>query len=244
MTWLPLLCGILCLAPWSPVESRLYRNMSREDLYKEVLRQVGPSAAKTRQTNGRVRLYSSTSFEPHYLTHEVAHVPPEPAACSAEDILQEDMRLSCGPRKTLVPLPPAPPDVIRLPQLAEVYQCSGSCFQSLYCDPIATSAIAVPVLHVNFSSGEPVVECSHVTMIEHKRCRCACRLQRHDCNSKQIYSEDECSCKCRNVLEAFECMEMDKIWRPLLCSCECPRILVCSTGFHFNHDSCRCERRS
>ncbi|KAG0431980.1 hypothetical protein HPB47_021294 [Ixodes persulcatus] len=173
---------------------------------------------------------------------------PHPAnydapACPASELLAEHKRLSCRPRKTLVSLPPGPPEVIRFPKLVELERCHGSCYQESHlCHPVATQQIIVQVITVNLTEGRPLAQCTEVIMEKHSKCSCGCRIKKSHCSESQVYAASECTCKCKNLAEAKRCTNSNKVWNPSRCSCDCLRDETsCSTGFYFSKDDCRCQ---
>lgn len=229
---------------WLPGMCEQHVSMSRSDLYREILRQTAAwddsvfTKRHRRPPGVGITLYSS--YTPFSSNEGSDH--SQPSTCSAAAILEEDRRLSCGPHKTIVSLPPGPTDVIRVPELAELNRCQGSCYQrGLYCKPVLTRQVTLPVLHVNMSSGRAVVQCAEVTVTVHDRCRCSCAVRPSHCSDKQVYSYGDCSCKCSNMTEALECMARNKEWDPSSCTCGCPHTLSCSTGFYFDTSACRCQ---
>lgn len=150
----------------------------------------------------------------------------------------------CMPELQTVPLLENEPSVIYYPTCTRIKRCGGCCTHSLLsCQPTATEIrnfeILVTILE---SSGKLKYQGKRIVPIEeHTQCTCDCKIKETDCNKKQSYVPEECTCACNNVDEQKKCNESNiKMWHPDLCSCFCRETQECSTGFYFDQNSCRC----
>ena len=73
----------------------------------------------------------------------------------------------------------------------------------------------------------------------HETCKCVCRLTSAVCNSRQIWNEDKCRCKCKEDLLNKMLCDMGYIWSPSNCVCECDK--SCSIGQYLDYKSCICR---
>ncbi|CAL1265833.1 unnamed protein product [Larinioides sclopetarius] len=87
-----------------------------------------------------------------------------------------------------------------------------------------------------------VPECSTAEVERHLKCGCACAIKKEDCTEKQVYDPAKCRCECKNVDEKEKCHQLQNHWDPANCQCMCPPEIsqLCSTGFYFHHELCRC----
>ncbi|CAK9804737.1 Platelet-derived growth factor subunit A [Anthophora quadrimaculata] len=136
------------------------------------------------------------------------------------------------------------PSTIYIPECTRVKRCGGCCTHALFsCQPTATETRNFEVLVVtivDFKFSEKRI----VPLEEHTECACDCKTKEKDCNEKQIYYPDECICVCKNVDEETKCLRNNdtKLWNPNLCTCSCRQEMECSTGFFFDHNTCRCRQ--
>ena len=59
------------------------------------------------------------------------------------------------------------------------------------------------------------------------------------CNSRQIWNEDKCKCKCKEDLVNKMVCDKEYIWNPSNCACECDK--SCSIGQYLDYKSCVCR---
>ncbi|EZA50606.1 Platelet-derived growth factor subunit B [Ooceraea biroi] len=134
------------------------------------------------------------------------------------------------------------PSTMIFPSCTRIPRCGGCCSTSLLsCQPTATEirnfmVIVASVKELGYK-GRQIVP-----LEEHIKCKCDCKIKAKDCTEKQHYEPHNCRCACSNVDEEQKCRkESDiKIWNGDLCSCSCRTIEECSTGYFFNHNTCRC----
>ncbi|XP_016920282.2 vascular endothelial growth factor A, long form [Apis cerana] len=153
-------------------------------------------------------------------------------------------RASCMPELQTVPLLENEPSVIYYPTCTRVKRCGGCCSHSLLsCQPTATEIRNFEIFVTVLESGDGLKYQGKriVPIEEHTQCTCDCKIKETDCNKKQSYIPEECTCTCNNVDEQKKCNESNmKMWHPDLCSCFCREVQECSTGFYFDQNSCRC----
>ena len=65
-------------------------------------------------------------------------------------------------------------------------------------------------------------------IIWHETCKCVYRLTSAICNSRQIWNEDKCRCKCKEDLINKMVCDKGYIWNPSNCACECDKL--CDIG--------------
>ncbi|XP_003696855.2 uncharacterized protein LOC100869681 [Apis florea] len=152
---------------------------------------------------------------------------------------------SCMPELQTVPLlENDDPSIIYYPTCTRVKRCGGCCTHPfLSCQPTAmeTRNFEIFVTALESNNGLRYQGKRIVPIEEHTQCTCDCKIKETDCNKKQSYIPEECTCACNNVDEKKKCNESNmKMWHPDLCSCFCREVRECSTGFYFDQNSCRC----
>ncbi|XP_020284096.1 vascular endothelial growth factor A-like isoform X2 [Pseudomyrmex gracilis] len=133
------------------------------------------------------------------------------------------------------------PSVIIFPSCTRVNRCGGCCGSTLLsCQPVATEIrnfqVIVSTIELQFR-GKRIIPVE-----EHTKCTCDCKMKEEHCNEKQHYEPQNCMCICNNVDEEEKCRQSNgtKIWDAGSCVCSCRNIEPCSTGYYFNHNTCRC----
>ncbi|XP_054163161.1 uncharacterized protein LOC128960995, partial [Oppia nitens] len=153
----------------------------------------------------------------------------------------------CIPEKKIIELEtPDNDNELYYPSCIRISRCSGCCSsERLQCVALNTSFEDISVIRVKYSSDERRLkfEGFKVFRIErHDRCVCDCIQKAFHCKPNQVYSDSECRCLCPNVSQIIDCQNSDyKQWDYNLCECKCKSIQLCSTGFVFNNNICRCE---
>jgi len=171
---------------------------------------------------------------------------------SDEDIATENpanlrpemaMPAACMPEMTSVPiyLDNITATSIVFPTCTRIEQCGGCCSHPLLsCQPSKTEYVERDVLVIDVETQTDRRLTTQLT--RHLECGCACRVQEHHCNSRQVYHPDQCKCECSNWAERILCTGRSKLWDENLCTCRCTNIeMKCSTGMSFSRESCRCE---
>ena len=74
----------------------------------------------------------------------------------------------------------------------------------------------------------------------HETCTCVCKLSIAVCNSKQIWNDDKCRCKCREYLVNKIVCDKGFSWNPSNCECECDK--SCDIGEYLDYKSCVCKK--
>ena len=85
------------------------------------------------------------------------------------------------------------------PYSIKVNKCSGSCSNINY--PYAKLCISDNVKNINvkvFNLMSRINETRQI--IWHETCKCVRRLTSTVCNSRQVWNEDKCGCKCKEYL--------------------------------------------
>ena len=75
-------------------------------------------------------------------------------------------------------------------------------------------------------------------IIWHETCKCVCRLTLAICNSRQIWNDDKCRCKCKEYFVNKMVCDKGYIWNPSNCACECDE---CGIGQYLGYKSCVCR---
>lgn len=157
---------------------------------------------------------------------------------------------SCGARLTSIPvLEPHqvvdPRDMI-FPKCTKAMRCVGCTTKSFRsCQPLEISLRKVQILKLRLPTENAdhfdYMGNSEITVEDHVSCLEQCIVKREDCNSKQIYIENDCVCRCK---EHDECpMDQNKRWNGRTCGCECIEEISCDGYSIFNRDTCQCEMR-
>nr|QFZ96016.1 platelet-derived growth factor [Periplaneta americana] len=153
----------------------------------------------------------------------------------------EAKKMKCRPKKTAVELPEARYGYTYYPQCVSLQRCSGCCNSDLLeCKPTKVTTVKKWILEMNslLDYSKPVL----LSLKQHKKCECGCKILASHCNKAQIYDEDSCQCRCR--LDSEEDCGDEKMWDPTLCKCVCKRSPSCSTGADFDYTSCRCKLKN
>ncbi|KAI1295576.1 hypothetical protein HDE_05649 [Halotydeus destructor] len=157
----------------------------------------------------------------------------------------------CEPEVQTVALP-EPKDImdgsIVFPKCVKVPRCGGCCGPShlIECIPVKVNEREIRRIIVSLKRkhGRQSRTIETLFVSEHEECQCQCKIQPRDCDTRtQIYLKDECKCACLDIRAELECSKQSplKLWNSTSCSCQCAKSKVCSTGFEFNQDSCRCD---
>jgi len=154
----------------------------------------------------------------------------------------------CEVRPTTVVIPPdSDPRVVYWPTCTKVDRCGGCCgLDLLECAPIEVRNITVQVMKQRMSETDSsryeYLGNVDISLLQHVRCDCHCRVKATDCNAAtQDYDEDSCSCRCRNTNEATSCPS-PKRWDDKYCRCVCPVLVNCLDDEFFDFNSCSCVR--
>ena len=76
----------------------------------------------------------------------------------------------------------------------------------------------------------------------HERCKCVCRLNSSECNSKQIWNSDTCRCDCNEDFAGVVSCDKGYAWNPSTCECQCD--MWCKTGQYLDYKNCVCKNKS
>ncbi|XP_021924789.1 platelet-derived growth factor subunit B-like isoform X2 [Zootermopsis nevadensis] len=136
--------------------------------------------------------------------------------------------------------------VVYYPSCTRVERCGGCCSHDLLsCQPTATELLTFQVIETRYEGGTKLryKGKKYVTVEQHTKCKCDCKVKEEHCNKLQQYEKSECSCTCVNVDEEQKCIaENDtKLWNPQECLCGCRYTKECSTGFYFDQKTCNCS---
>ena len=118
-------------------------------------------------------------------------------------------------------------------------KCSGNCNNinnpyAKLCIPDIIKKINVKVFNLmsRINETRPI--------LWHETCKCLCRLSVAFCNSKQIWNDDKCRCKCREDLVDKMVCDKGFSWNPSNCECECDK--SCGIGEYLDYKSCVCKK--
>ena len=124
------------------------------------------------------------------------------------------------------------------PYSIKINKCGGFCggINNPYakiCIPDITRSINVRV----FNLMQRINETRRV--IWHETCKCMCRLTSAVCNTKQVWNEDKCRCKCKEDLIDKGICDKGFNWNPSNCQCERDR--SCGTGEYLDYKNYVCR---
>ncbi|XP_014605700.1 PREDICTED: vascular endothelial growth factor C-like [Polistes canadensis] len=159
---------------------------------------------------------------------------PKPAGC-----MPENQTISLRPENKF--------STFYYPSCTRVKRCGGCCGHYLLsCQPIETETRNFEVIVSELNSDLQVTYRNReiIPVEEHTKCKCDCKIKAEHCNEKQSYRRDECRCVCVNIDEENKCKANGgvKIWDSETCTCACRESEICSTGFYFDNNTCRCRQ--
>ena len=133
---------------------------------------------------------------------------------------------------------------IYFPKCIRVPRCGGCCDLSerMTCVPVKTSFKEMRRARIRSSNAGFRASSQLVKVEIHDECKCVCKIKASDClNPLHDYEHQLCQCVCKNSLEEAACHEAGhfRLWDFKTCSCKCRYPKHCSSGFRFNHKSCR-----
>ncbi|KAH0955517.1 hypothetical protein HN011_010674 [Eciton burchellii] len=134
------------------------------------------------------------------------------------------------------------PSIMIFPSCTRIKRCGGCCSSFLLtCQPTSTETRNFEVIVASVKERDYMGR-RIVPLEEHTKCKCDCKIKEEDCTEKQHYEPHNCQCACSNIDEQQKCRKNNeiKVWNTELCSCSCRAIEQCSTGYYFNHNTCRC----
>jgi len=117
----------------------------------------------------------------------------------------------CQPEATIVPIVLAPsdsrPDDVKpLPSCTRLKRCGGCCSHPLVsCQPLEVENVTLVV----FAGADSHYWEEVVTLEQHKRCQCQCKVKAEHCTPRQQYLPHECRCMCRNSNQEHLCRTRD-----------------------------------
>ncbi|XP_068991080.1 vascular endothelial growth factor A-like isoform X1 [Neodiprion pinetum] len=154
------------------------------------------------------------------------------------------MNSICRPYERHVDLKPLP-GFRFIPPTVSIKRCDGHCLAGLSCVPVSKRLVDVhvQVKRLNQVYGQPIMMCGVVKVEEHDQCRCKCQRTAKDCNDRQDYNVDSCSCDCKNGNQKKEDCErqMGKTWNDDECSCNCNELeVLCTNGQYWDEKQCKC----
>ena len=118
-------------------------------------------------------------------------------------------------------------------------KCRGSC--NNINDPYAKLCVPNAIKNLNVKVFNLISRTSETRHIEwHKTCKCACRLNKSVCNTKQCWNEVKCRCECKELIDKGIC-DKGFIWSPSNCECECDKL--CDIGEYLGYENCKCRKK-
>ncbi|XP_069680508.1 uncharacterized protein [Periplaneta americana] len=154
---------------------------------------------------------------------------------------------TCAPELVTVPLQNLEDrSIFYYPQCTRVERCGGCCSHDLLsCQPTATEVITFQVIETQYEGGTTLnfKGKKYITVEQHTKCKCDCKIKEEHCNKLQKYEKGECNCVCQNIDEEQKCIADNdtKLWDPQECACTCRYIKECSTGFYYDQKTCNCS---
>lgn len=119
-------------------------------------------------------------------------------------------------------------------------KCGGCCMDHekpvpvAYHNPTKVNVIVIPY------NGEDI-KIKEFEFVEHRECRCECKVKASDCKANEIY--DAWSCKCECDPNARKECGIYKHWSNIACGCVCAHPdTVCPSGGRFNTNTCQCQQ--
>lgn len=155
----------------------------------------------------------------------------------------------CMPELQPVPLKQeTDPSIFYYPTCTRIMRCGGCCTNELLsCQPTEVEIRNYEAIRTSFDPSEKLKYRGKtiVPLEVHTKCECDCKIKEKDCTLKQTYKKAICQCVCNNVDEREKCIKDNntKIWNSKTCDCVCREEKECSTGFYFDQNTCRCERK-
>lgn len=145
---------------------------------------------------------------------------------------------------------------VAFPKCVRVKRCGGCCTSAnMSCTPTKVIQREVRRARIRVrrstsgSGGGGHARAVHqvLTIEEHEECACGCSVQESDCNPfLHTYNSDKCNCECtaQGAQQARDsCRSGSRVtshaWDETTCSCRCRQEIQCSTGFRFDHITCR-----
>ena len=125
------------------------------------------------------------------------------------------------------------------PFSVKVNKCSGNC--NNINDPYAKICVPGTVKDLNvrvFNLMSTTNETRHIKW--HETCKCICRLDKINCNSKQRWNEDKCRSEYKELIDKGAC-DKGYVWNPSNCECECDR--SCNIDKYLDYSSCKCRKK-
>ena len=128
---------------------------------------------------------------------------------------------------------------VSYPYSIKVNKCSGNC--NNINDPCAKLCIPDVIKKINVKVFNLVSRINKTRQILwHETCKFVCRLSVAVCNSKQIWNDDKCRCKCRKDLVDRTVCDKEFRWNPSNCECECDK--SCGIGEYLDYKVCVCKK--
>nr|XP_012217292.1 PREDICTED: vascular endothelial growth factor B-like [Linepithema humile] len=130
-----------------------------------------------------VCIYTSEAmWREESISHEATEID---CAGRRSELAENMLEVMCKPRPTLVPLTPQLGYVFH-PNYVSVNRCSGYC-PNMSCMPTRYGTKNVTVKQMAKYVSE--LQCYHVVVEQHIKCKCKCMVKESDCNRRQEYDE-------------------------------------------------------
>ena len=130
-------------------------------------------------------------------------------------------------------------ELVFYPFSIKTIKCSGSC--NNINDPYAKLSVPDVVKNRNIKVFNLISRTNETRHIKwHEACKCRCRLDASDCNSKHRWDNDECRCQCKELIDK-EIRDKEFIWNPSNCECKCDK--SCDVGEYLYYANCKCRKR-
>lgn len=108
-----------------------------------------------------------------------------------------------------------------IPSMVLLHRCVGECLGSHILRNCTVEEQEEVVLKVTEMKNHKLPLDRNITVYNHTKCGCACRIRRSDCNKTiHEYSSQLCACKCNETLKN-SCNTNIQWLNPETCACEC-----------------------
>ena len=146
----------------------------------------------------------------------------------------------CKPRPKILDVNEGVGEVLFYPYNVLVNKCSGSC--NTLDDPMTRICVPNIIKNVNIKVYNFLMRLNETrNVLWHESCKCVCKLNSSECNSKQIWNSHTCKCDCNEDFAGIINCTKGYMWNPSTCECQCD--MWCKPGQYLDHKNCVCENK-